>query len=55
MNDPSEEKTKVLLVCHQLTLSGITLKDNFVLDVKDNYLILHGISDPIVSIGDYNN
>ena len=41
MNDPSEKKTKVLLVCHQLTLFGGTLKDSFFLAVKYNYWVSH--------------
>ena len=54
MKDPSEENTKDFL-CDQLTLFGGTLKDSFVLEVEDNYWVLHGLSDPIVSIGDYKN
>ena len=44
-----------LLVCDRLTIFGSMLKDSFVLDVKDDYWILHGLSDPIVSISDYKN
>ena len=42
-------------MCHRLNLFGSTLKDGFVLDVEVNYWILHGLSDPITSIGDYKN
>ena len=55
MNDPLEEKTKVCLCDTGSLFFGSTLKDSFVLDVKDNYWILHGLSDPVVSIGDYKN
>ena len=54
MNDPSEEKTKIFL-CVQLTIFGSTLKNSFVLAVEDNYWILHGLSDPMASIGGYKN
>ena len=41
--------------CHRLTIFDSTLKDSFVLDVEDNYWILHDLSDPIASISDHKN
>ena len=42
MNDPLEENTKNLFLCDRITLFGSMLNDSFVLDVEDNYRILHG-------------
>ena len=43
MNDPLEEKTKDCFLCDRLTIFGITLKDSFLLDIKDHYWILYAI------------
>ena len=55
MNDLLEDKTKDCFLCNGLTLFGSTLKDGFVLAVKDNYWYLHGLLDPTASISGYNN
>ena len=55
MNDPLEEKTMDCFLCDQLTFFNSTLKYSFVLAVKDNYWVKHGLSYPIASIGGYKN
>ena len=42
-------------MCDQINLFGSTLKISFVLGVEDDYWILHGLSEPIASIGGYKN
>ena len=44
-----------LFLGDRLTRFGGRLKDRFVLDVEDDYWILHNLSDPIASIGGYKN
>ena len=41
MNNSSEDNTKDCFLCDRLTIFGSTLKDSFVLDVEDEYQILH--------------
>ena len=55
MNDHLEENTKDCFSRDGLTFFGSTLKDSFVLSVKENYLDLHDLLDPIASIGGYKN
>ena len=44
-----------LFLGDRLTRFGGRLKDRFVLDVEEDYWILHNLSDPIASIGGYKN
>ena len=41
MNDPSEENTKDCFLGDRITLFGSTLKYSYVLDIEDDYWILH--------------